>query len=431
VGQRRAGQKKRGVVVGAGFGGAYAAKKLEKSLPHDYEVTVIDRNNFLLFYPLLIEAGVGNLEPRHVVVPIRKFLKRAEFVMGDVIAIDTDAQQITYRVLSGTDEAHLHCDHLVLGPGSVTRLPDIPGLKEFGFEIKSLADAIGMRDRAIQLLELANTLPDPATQRELLRIVVVGSNFTGIEFAGEFQAFLEESAKSYRNLRKDLIEVVVVEFADRILPALDADLAEFARKHLEGRGLKIRTKTSVQSMTDRSATLTNGEELATRTVVWAAGISPSPLLDRVTPIARDKKGYLVCESDLRVQGMTNVWGLGDCAFVPAPDGTPYAATAQNATRQGTVAADNIVRSIKGEPTRPFKFKPLGSLAALGCRTAVAKVIGVKVSGFLAYFLYRVTYLGKMPTLSRKARVLIDWVLDIFFRQDPVQLSLRGPLEKRP
>lgn len=426
----RAGQKKRVVVVGAGFGGAYATKKLEKSLPRDYEVTVIDRNNFLLFYPLLIEAGVGNLEPRHVVVPIRKFLKKAEFVMGDVVAIDTTAQQITYRVLSGPDEAHLHYDHLVLGPGSVTRLPDIPGLKEHGFEIKSLADAIGMRDRAIQLLELANTLHDPALQRELLRIVVVGSNFTGIEFAGEFQAFLEESAKSYRSLRKDLIEVVVVEYADRILPALDADLAEFARKHLEGRGLKIRTKMSIQSMSDRSATLTNGEELATRTVVWAAGISPSPLLDRVAPIARDKKGYLVCEADLRAQGTSNIWGLGDCAFVPAPDGTPYAATAQSATRQGTVAADNIVRSVKGEPTRPFIFKPLGSLAALGCRTAVAKVFGVKVSGFLAYFLYRVTYLGKMPTLSRKARVLIDWVLDIFFRQDPVQLSLRGPLEKR-
>ncbi len=425
----RAGQQKRVVVVGAGFGGAYAAKGLEKHLPHDYEVTVIDRNNFLLFYPLLIEAGVGNLEPRHVVVPIRKFLKKAGFVMGDVIAIDTNSQQITYRVLSGPDEAKLHYDHLVLGPGSVTRLPEVPGLKEHGFEMKTLSDAIGMRDRAIQLLELANTVHEPALQRELLRIVVVGSNFTGIEFAGEFQAFLEESAKSYRNLRKGQIEVVVVEYADRILPALDADLAEFARKHLEGRGLKIRTKTSVQAMTDRSATLTSGEELATRTVVWAAGISPSPLLDRVSPLPRDEKGYVLCEPDLRVQGMQNVWALGDCAFVPAPDGSPYAATAQNATRQGTILAANIVRTIKGEPTRAFIFKPLGSLAALGCRTAVARVFGIKVAGFLAYLLFRVTYLGKMPTLSRKARVLIDWMLDIFFRQDPVQLGLRGPLDK--
>ncbi len=422
----RAGEKRRVVIVGGGFGGAYAAKSLLKTLPKDYELTVIDRNNFLTFYPLLVEAGVGNLEPRHVVVPIRRFTGIDSFVMGEVTEVDPKNQQVRYKVLGGDKEEGLHYDHLILGPGSVTKLPPVPGLKEFGYEIKSLADSIEMRDRAIRMLELANTVEDRELRREILRVVVVGSNFTGIEFAGEYQAFLRESARSYRKVAPEDVQVVLLEYADRILPALDADLAAYARRHLEQRGLDIRTRTTIETMTDHDALLTTGDRIRTRTIVWAAGISPSPLLDNIVGLPRNKQGYIECETTMRVKGFANLWALGDCAAIPAKDGKPYSATAQNATRQGVVLAKNIIRSIRNEPLQPFIFNPLGSLAALGCRTAVAKVLGIKVSGFLAYFLYRATYLSKMPTFSRKVRVFLDWFLDIFFRRDPVQLGVRNP-----
>lgn len=422
----RTGEQRRVVIVGAGFGGAYAAKVLQKKLPKNYSLTVIDRNNFLTFYPLLIEAGVGNLEPRHVVVPIRRFTKDADFIMGEVQDVDLKQQMVSYRVLDGDQVGTVHYDHLILSLGSVTKLPPVPGLKEFGFEIKSLADSIEMRDRAIRMLELANTISDRELRREVLRVVVVGSNFTGIEFAGEYQAFLRESARSYKNVAKDDVQVVLVEMADRILPALDVDLAGFARAHLTERGLDIRTKTTVQKMTATTATLTGGEVLRTRTVVWAAGIAPPPMLDRIVGLPREKRGYIECEATLRVKGFDNVWAIGDCAHVPASGSEAYAATAQNATREGTTVAKNVLRTIGGEAAVPFEYNPVGSLAALGCRNAVAKVFGIKVSGFLAYFLYRVTYLGKMPTFARKVRVLLDWFLDIFFRRDPVQIGVHDP-----
>lgn len=420
------GQRKRIVIVGAGFGGAYAAKALKKHLPKEHEVTVIDRNNFLTFYPLVIEAGVGNLEPRHVVVPIRRLLGKAEFILGEVTEIDTASQKIRYQVLGGDEAESIRYDHLILAPGSVTKLAPVPGLKEFGFEIKSLADSIEMRDRAIRTLELANTVTDQELRREILRVVVVGSNFTGIEFAGEYQDFLIDCSRTYKNVQKDDIQVYMLEMAKRILPALDEDLADYARRHLADRGLDIRTQTTVKEMTARAATLSTGEVVRTRTVVWAAGVAPPPLLDRISGLPRNKQGYIDCEPTLLVKGFQNVWALGDCATVIAADGKPYAATAQNATRQGPALAKNLVRMMRNEPLQDFRFNPLGSLAALGDRTAVAKVFGIKTSGFIAYFLFRSTYLAKMPTLSRKVRVFLDWFLDIFFRRDPVQLGMRNP-----
>ena len=421
----RAGEVKRVVIVGGGFGGAYAAQTLAKKRRSDLEVVLIDRQNFLLFYPLLIEAGVGNLEPRHVTVPIRQFLnKNVQFLMAEVEAIDLSAQRVQFRLPDIDRQETLHYDHLILAPGSATKMPPIPGLKEHAFELKSLKDSIEFRDRGIRLLELANAIDDPKERQAFLRIVIVGSNFSGIELAGEYHEFLQDQSESYSNLDPEDVEVVVVEYGARILPAIDADLAAFARRNLERRGLRILTGTTLTEVRGDSVTLTTGEIVATKTTVWCAGITPSPLLDHILELPRDDKGFIFCETTSRVEGFSNVWAIGDSARIADAEGKPYLATAQNASRQGPVAAANILRSLANEPLRPFVFNSLGSLAAIGCRTAVARVFGIKLSGFVAWWLFRTVYLMKMPSWSRRIRIIIDWTLSLFFRQEPVQLGVR-------
>lgn len=422
--QQRAGSKKRVVVLGGGFGGAYAAQALDRKLPKDYDLTVIDRNNFLLFYPLLVEAGVGTIESRHVVVPIRKFLRRGELRMAEVEAVDLAQKQICLKVNGSDVPEQLHYDHLVIALGSVTKFPDILGLRENGFQFKSLSDGIELRDRGIRLLELANSTRDPLKRQAILRVVVVGSNFTGIEFAGEYQAFLREAAKSYDNIVASDISVMVIEYAERILPALGEELAEFAHKHLQKRGLDIRVKTTLTKVDRYSVELTTGETVETYTAVWCAGIAPSPLLKQISGLPLNKFGYITCDRTMQVEGLDNVWAIGDSATILNEQGKPYTQTAQNATREGTQVAANIIRAIKGEEQKPFHHKDQGSLTALGCRTGVAKLMGVKVAGFLAWFMYRTIYLFKMPSWSRRIRIMLDWTTDLFFRKDPVQLGIR-------
>jgi len=421
-----AGARKRVVILGGGFGGAYAAQELGRRFrPEEVEVTVIDRNNYLLFYPLLVEAGVGTLEPRHVVVPIRKFMPKADFRMAEVISVDTVEQQVVFQVVGSDSKTRIHYDHLVFGLGSITKIPPIPGLKEFGFELKSLADAVELRDRAIRLLELANTITDRAERRSLLRIVVIGANFTGVELAGEYQAFLSDASKDYENVDPSDIQVMILEFADRILPAVGKDLANWCHNTLVKRGLDIRTKTTISEIGQDYAVLTTGERVETHTVVWAAGIAPNPMIAKIG-LPTNERGYIECERDLRVKGFDNVWAIGDSAAVKNAEGKPYAATAQNASRQGPLVGKNIVRVMRREQTQSFDFNVLGSFAAIGHRSAAAEVMGRNVTGFLGWFMYRSAYLLKMPTLAMKARLVIDWTLELFFKTTPVQLGVHRP-----
>ncbi len=425
-----AGSRKRVVILGGGFGGAYAAKTLNKVLPNDWEYTLIDRNNFLLFYPLLVEAGVGTIEPRHVVVPLRDFVRDQDFRMAEITDVDLKQQQVRYRMIGDEACSSMHYDHLVLALGSVTKMPPVPGLAEFGFQLKSLADSISLRDRAVRLLELANTIEDDNLRRALLRVVVVGANFTGIELAGEYQDFLTDACKGYSKIRHDDISIVVLELSDRILSAIDEDLAEYANKNLKKRGLDIRTKTSVKEVREHEVVLTDGSLLETYTCIWAAGIAPSPLLDHMPSLPRDR-GWLTCGSNLRVNGFDNVWAVGDLAKIEDPNHQSYGATAQNALREGVHVAKNIARAIRHEDTTPFAYNPVGSLAALGCRTAVAKVFGFKVSGLFAWWLFRTVYLMKMPSWSRRIRIVMDWTIDLFFKRDIVQLGVPRINPSRP
>ncbi|HVT14212.1 MAG TPA: NAD(P)/FAD-dependent oxidoreductase [Fimbriimonadaceae bacterium] len=421
---QRAGAKPRVLVLGGGFGGAYAAQRLSRRLPNDWDLTLIDRNNFLLFYPLLVEAGVGSLEARHVVVPIRKFLKRGRFVMAEVRSVDLPSQSAVIQVIGSTETTRLHYDQLIIATGSTTKLPDIPGLKEYAFQFKNLADGIDLRDRGIRLLELANTISDPKARKAILRVVVVGANFTGTEFAGEYQDFLINASKAYKQVNREDISVVVLEKGERILTALEPELAEYAHRHLVKRGLDIRTKMSLSEVGEHDVVLTDGSCLETYTTVWCAGVAPSPLFSQISGLPVNKHGYIDCGKDMRIAGYENVWAVGDGATILDDSGQPYAQTAQNATRQGVLCANNVLKTIEGEPTEPFRFNSLGSLAALGCRTAVAKVFGFKLAGFPAWFLYRTVYLFKMPSWSRRVRIMMDWTSDLFVRAEPVQLGIR-------
>ena len=411
------------VVLGGGFAGAYCAQGLERLLRSgEAEVVLIDRNNYFLFYPLLVEAGTGSLEPRHAVVSIRAFLRRTRFVMGEVTDLDPQARRVRYRLAGAGDSLTMEYDHLVVTLGSVTHLPPVPGLAEHGFEMKNLSDAVRLRDHAIRQLERADAEDDPEIRRRLLHFVVVGANFTGVEVVGEFDVFLARARREYSNIDARDVTLTLVELNRRILPALDEELAAYAVDRLQRRGIHLELETSIDQVEKDRATLSDGRVLPTETVIWCAGIAPPPLL-RKLPLPVDTRGYLECERDLRVKGFDHLWAIGDSASNPGPDGVPYPATAQHAVQQGKHAARNIVRTLRGRAATPCNIRSRGALAALGCRTAVAKVFGVKLSGFPAWFLWRTVYLMKMPGWSRRLRVALDWTVDIFFPRDSVQLGL--------
>jgi NADH dehydrogenase len=417
------------VIVGGGFGGAYCAQALERvSRAGLVDATLLDRHNYFVFYPLLVEAGTGSLEPRHVVVPIRSFLKTTAFRMGDVTGADFERREVSFLTSVTRERARLSYDHLVLAPGSVTHLPRVPGLREHGCEMKSLADAVAVRDRAVALLEAAAAENDAARRKALLHFVIVGSSFTGVEVAGEYEMFLRRATCRYANLSRHDYQITLVEIADRILPALDADLADYARRHLERRGVHIRLNSSVEEIRKTDVVLRDGEVIPARTVIWTAGIAPSPLLEKLD-LPRDDRGYVLCEPDLRVRGFDNVWALGDSAVNPDAEGKPYPATAQHAVRQGAHLANNLARVLCGDPPQALDFRPAGELVALGCRSGVAKIFGVKLAGFPAWWMYRTVYLLKMPGLSRKARVALDWTFDLVFAPDVVQLGVHR--QRRP
>ena len=414
------------VIIGGGFAGAYCAQRLERLLgAQAHNVLLLDRNNYLTFSPLLIEAGTGSLEPRHAVVSIRSFLRRARFAMGNVTAIDFANKTVTYQPAEDGQTRTAPYEHLVLAPGSITLLPGVPGLTEFGFEMKSLTDAVALRDRAIWMLEAADGEPDPQMRAGMLHFVVAGGSFTGVEVAGEFDTFLHQASRRYHNIAPGECRITLVERGDRILPALDRDLAEYAAQRLRARKVDLVLNTTIGRVERDHILLHDGRRIDTHTVIWCAGIAPCPLV-RTLDLPKDTRGYILCEPDLRVKGTTDVWGIGDCAVNTDPTGQAYPATAQHAIREGIAAADNIAAVLGGRPTRPFVYKSRGSLAPLGCRTAVAKIGPIKLSGLTAWFLWRTVYLLKMPGLARKLRVALDWTLDWFFHRDYVQLGVHPP-----
>ena len=319
------------VVVGGGFAGAYCVRQLERMLrSRDVQITLVNEHNYFVFTPLLIEAATSALEPRHVIIPLRGFLRFARFVMASASRIDFDQRVVTVQPQFG-DAQELKFDHLVLALGSVTRTPNVPGVSEFAFGLKTLADASAIRDRAIGMLEMANLAVDHVHRQSWLTFAVVGAGYTGVEAAGEFNDFLSEATRKYPNISRSDIRVILIQKAGRILDSLDRRMSDEAAKVLRQNGIEIHLNESISEIRETSFTLTSGEQVACHTVIWSAGVGPPPLLADLD-LPKDSHGYLDCEPDLRVKHHSDIWGVGDCASNTDVDGNRYPPTAQHALR---------------------------------------------------------------------------------------------------
>lgn len=419
------------VILGAGFGGIAAAMRLDRAARRDpsLEVTLVNRENFFLFTPMLHEVAASDLDLTHIVNPIQKLVRRVQLLPAEVTSIDLPQKRV--HVNHGLD-GHPHAveyDHLVLALGSVTNFFGIPGVEEHALTMKSLGDAIRVRNRLIALLEEANS-ECCRLRRPLLTFVVAGGGFAGVETLAAINDFAREALRFYTRLSEGDIRMVLVHPGEVVLPELTKSLGSYAQGKLLARGIEVRTNTRVAGFTGSIVELTNGETIAAHTLIWTAGTTPNPALDALQ--CRKDRGRIAVGSALEVPGWPRVWALGDNASIPDPDsGKPYPPTAQHALRQGKLIAENILAARRGEPARTFRFRTIGQLAAIGRRTGVAEIGGRKFSGFLAWFLWRSVYLAKLPRFEKKVRVALDWTLDLMFSKDLVQfLTVHSPAISR-
>ncbi len=412
------------VIVGGGFGGVYAALELDKWLFRhpDVDVTIVNRDNFFLFTPMLHEVAASDLDITNIVNPVRKLVSNMEFFDGDVERLDLEARTVT--VSHGDGHTHeLPYDHLVLSPGSVTNFFNLPGLEERAITMKSLGDAITLRNRMIQQLEEAETECGAPDRDHLMTFVVAGGGFAGVETLAGMNDFVHQALKFYPHILKEKVRMVLVHPGEVILPELSEKLGRYAQEKLVQRGVEIRAKTKVAAVTERGVRLSDGTEIDAATIIWTAGTQPNPLM-RTLP-CRLEKGKVCVDEYLQVPGFPGVWALGDCALVPdVRTGGFHPPTAQHAIRQGRVLARNILAELRGTAKRPFSFKTIGQLASLGRRTGVAQVFGFQFSGFLAWWMWRTIYLMKLPRLEKRLRVALDWTWDLVFSKDLVKFLSR-------
>jgi NADH dehydrogenase len=415
------------VIAGGGFGGFYAARTLERALPPQAaRITLVNDVNFMLYAPLLPGAAGGSLEPRHVVVPLREELSHTDLRLGQICGADPAARSLRVDTIEGHEE-NLRYDHLIVALGSVSRTLPIPGLAEHAIGFKSLSEGIALRNNVIRSLEMAETLDDPDLRAEYLTFVFVGGGYAGVEGLAELQDFAADAIERYPRCRTQGMRWILVEAADRIMRETEPDLAEFCVRELRGRGIEIRTHTTLEEVTERSARLSTGETIPTRSVCWTAGVRPHPVVSNLG-LPLDERGRIVTDRYLRVQGHDNVWALGDAAAVPDPAKDfkqPSPPTAQHAIRQGRLVARNVAAAIGGGRPRPFRYKTKGSFVDLGRRKAVASTLGIKWRGTPAWLLARTYHLAMVPGWGRRARLLVDWNTGLIFGRDTVELGQLG------
>jgi NADH dehydrogenase len=416
------------VIAGGGFGGAMAARELERIMPRQSaRLTLVNDVNFMLYTPFLPEAAAGTLEPRHVVTPLREILDRTYLRLGTICGHDPEARTVELRTRDGEID-RLPYDQLLLALGSVSRVLPVPGLAEHAVGFKSLADAIWLRNHVVETLEAANASEDPARRDELLTYVFVGGGYAGLEALAELQDFAADAMESYPRARLHGMRWVLVEATGRVLPEIDIGLAEYALRELRGRGIDIRLETTLEEVSADSARLSSGETLPTRTVVWTAGVAPHPSLRRMS-LPLDERGRVPVDDHLRVRGSDAVWAVGDCAAAPDPGGGFYPPTAQHAVRQGPVAARNIAAELGVGSARPFEYRGNASFVNLGRYKAVGRVGGRKFRGFPAWWMARTYHMSQIPGVARKARAVIDWTASLPFRRDLAEVGSIGHPER--
>jgi NADH:ubiquinone reductase (H+-translocating) len=419
-------KKTRIVIAGGGFAGLSAAMYLDKTLARrpDTEVTLIGRENFILFTPMLHEVAAGDLYPGDIVNPIRRILHHVKFVQAEVRAIDLSARRV--QSVGGIEKLalDLEFDHLLLTLGSETNFFDLPGVSEWAVTMKSMFDAAMLRNRVVALLEEAALQTDSAARRRLLTFVTAGGGFAGAETTGAINDFVRETVRFYPSLKEELIRVVVIHPGDFLLPELGEELGEYAERKLRERKVDVIKGVRVASYDGSLVTLTDGQSIPASTLIWTAGVKPSPV---IAPLPCQKeRGRLLVSEFLAVTGVPGLWAAGDCAAVPVSNTEKFhPPTAQHGLREGLVAAKNIEAVVLDRPLKSFTFTTLGQLATIGRHKGVAMVFGIKFSGFIAWMLWRTVYLMKLPRLPKKLRVMVGWTLDLLFAKDIEQmLTLR-------
>jgi len=411
------------VIAGGGFAGLYAAKYLDKRLARrsDIEVTLISRENFILFTPMLHEVAGGDLSPADIVNPLRRILRHVNVVQADIQAIDLTTKKI--RCVAGVRnmELEFEFDHLLLTIGSETNFFDLQDVRNWAVTMKSLSDAAVLRNRMVELLEEASLEKDETTRRELLTFVTAGGGFAGVETTGAVNDFVRETVKFYPSLREETIRVVVVHPGKFLLPELGEELGRYAEQKLSQRKVEIIKGARVAGYDGSVVKLTDGTSIPATTLIWTAGVKPGVAIESLG--CKKERGRLLVNEYLSVPGVGGLWAAGDCAAVPDgyETGDFFPPTAQHGLREAIRAAKNIEAAILGRPLKPFVFTTLGQLATIGRRTGVAMVFGLKFSGLIAWAMWRSIYLMKLPGLAKKLRVMMDWTLDLLFGREIVQM----------
>jgi NADH dehydrogenase len=413
--------KTRILILGGGFGGVYTARHLEKLCKGrpDVEIVLVSRDNFFLMTPLLFEVCSGTLDLRHCSVPIRAFLRTTRFGEATVQGIDLERRVV--HLANPGRSSELPYDQLVLALGARTNRVMIPG-SENAFTFKTLADALLLRNHIIERFERADEESDPGRKRQLLTFAIIGGGLVGVELFGELTAFADAITPLYPRVNRDEVRFILLQGADRILPEIDSKLADYGARVLgKRRGADIRTHAKVLAIESGKVNLQE-ETIEAETIVLAAGIVPNPVVAGL-PVEKDKRGHIVVDGTMRCKSHPEVWALGDCASIAAPDGKPYPNLAQHALREAKVLARNIHAVLHGRPPQPFVYDTRGMMGSLGHSRAFGQLLKMRVHGVLAWFVRRTYYLLHMPGWSRRLRIMTDWTFALLFRPEIVKVSL--------
>jgi len=429
--------KKKIVILGSGFAAVECAKKLENEFGNDPEIelVMIGEDNFLLFTPMLPQVASGMIETRHIVFPIRTICKKTKFYEGRIKNVDPYGKLVTLWGTGDKRSISIHYDFLVVALGSETNFFGMADVEKNAYTMKTLNDAVMLRNRIIDMLEQAENETNPILRKSFLNFVVVGGGFAGIETAGELMDLLLDVRKYYPSIQKNDLKVIVLEAMDEILPGFNKKLAEFAKQKLKERGIDIQLKKAVTSFDGNEVTIKTLDEtpkdsidqseinsIITKTLIWTAGITPVNTIKR--SMFKTEKGKIIINDFLEVEKFPGVFAIGDCAlFVDPITNRPFPPTAQIAEAQAKMAAKNLISLIKNSEKEKFVYHSKGQLAIIGKRTGIATFLGVNVSGFLAWLIWRNVYLSKIPTFDKKTRVFLDWVIDLFFDRDVSRLKL--------
>ena len=414
-------EKTRILILGGGFAGVEAARHLDRTAAKraNVEVTLVSRDNFTLFTPMLHEVVASDLEPADICNPLRKLLRRVTVLTGEVKAIDLAARQVTISYGLRELKRELPFDYLVLALGSETSYFGIPGVAEHSLGIKTLSDALMLRAGVLAMLEGASVEPDPERRKRMLTFVVAGGGFAGVETVGAINDLARQSLQHYGRLDPCEVRVVLIHGGPVILPELGEALGTYAQEKLGKRQVEIKLKTRLIAYADGAVHCDDGEAVHADMLVWAGGLSPSPILKDM-PFEL-QRGRVVVDPTLEVPGIPGVWAVGDCAaIIDQTSKHPYPPTAQHAVREGQRAAKNICARLKGERATPFVYKAPGQLASIGRRTGVARIFGLNFSGVVGWVLWRTVYLMKLPRLEKKIRVALQWTRELVVERDIAQ-----------